>query len=262
MAKYGPHICTSCMHDDKADYKGSFLISLLLLLCFLIPGIIYILWCWSAGKVVCPKCKHATMIPITTPRGQELIIQKYGASITEHVNKVKKYKRKTIHIFLILAIAASLYQLFTIVTSPSPDQEEQKYSRDMINIINENRAVKEARIKENLEKTAKKTEPTKILPPSFDYKIRQSKGWSQLKLQNMDERIVVTSKVSQKDLENIMTYRLQQHTLDGYEKVYIYVYASENHKGSSWISMLELNPYTSANYKMSFNDDLSQTLQK
>ena len=70
----GEQICTNCytIGQSKRHYKGSFFIELILFLCFIINGIIYGIWRTSGGRV-CPACGHETMIPVNTPRGQQLL---------------------------------------------------------------------------------------------------------------------------------------------------------------------------------------------
>lgn len=66
-------ICASCgSTGSKTETPGSFLIELLLWICFLIPGLIYSIWRLSARKPVCPSCGGSGMIPLNSPRGQKL----------------------------------------------------------------------------------------------------------------------------------------------------------------------------------------------
>lgn len=65
-------ICTNCHYQGKSTVRGSFLISLILLCCGIIPGIIYEIWRGNGGKNSCPKCGKNDMIPLDTPLGQKL----------------------------------------------------------------------------------------------------------------------------------------------------------------------------------------------
>lgn len=67
-------ICGNCGFNGRPikENKGSVLIAIILLLFFIFPGIIYILWSLSGRKFICPLCKQPTMIPINSPRGQVL----------------------------------------------------------------------------------------------------------------------------------------------------------------------------------------------
>lgn len=69
-------VCTTCHFrgKTKTKTKGSFLIELILWLCFLVPGLIYSLWRMTSGRQkVCPKCGNSTMIPIDSPAAQKII---------------------------------------------------------------------------------------------------------------------------------------------------------------------------------------------
>ena len=69
-----PLICAACGSTGipKTDTPGSFLIEILLWCCFLIPGLIYSIWRFSARKPVCASCGGATLIPLDSPRGRQL----------------------------------------------------------------------------------------------------------------------------------------------------------------------------------------------
>jgi len=71
----GKVICTTCgfVGKPKKDTKGSFFTELILWFCFLLPGVIYSLWRIITRKYVCSKCYMATIIPLDTPKGQELL---------------------------------------------------------------------------------------------------------------------------------------------------------------------------------------------
>lgn len=58
---------------SKTKVKGSFLLEVFLWLFFLLPGIIYTFWRHTTKQKVCPRCGHAAMIPVDTPKGQELM---------------------------------------------------------------------------------------------------------------------------------------------------------------------------------------------
>jgi hypothetical protein len=44
-------------------------------MCFIIPGVIYSIWRLTTRRKVCGVCGHDTMIPVSTPRGQQLVHQ-------------------------------------------------------------------------------------------------------------------------------------------------------------------------------------------
>ncbi|MEQ8511552.1 MAG: hypothetical protein RJP96_14830 [Algiphilus sp.] len=74
------HICTACGHagSERTITRGSLAIEIILWLFFIVPGLIYSLWRMTSRYHVCPKCRHAAMIPADTPRGRQLA-QEYNA---------------------------------------------------------------------------------------------------------------------------------------------------------------------------------------
>lgn len=71
----GQYICTNCGYLGKPVKvtRGSIFIEIILWLAFLIPGLIYSLWRLTTRYQACPKCRHESMIPADSPRGQKLI---------------------------------------------------------------------------------------------------------------------------------------------------------------------------------------------
>lgn len=67
-------ICTNCGYqgDSVTRTKGSFWVEVVLWVCLILPGLIYSVWRLATRIKVCPNCRQATMIPLDTPRGQEL----------------------------------------------------------------------------------------------------------------------------------------------------------------------------------------------
>jgi len=57
----------------KTQTKGSIWVEILLWFLFIFPGIIYSIWRLMTREQVCPKCKAINMIPLDTPKGQELL---------------------------------------------------------------------------------------------------------------------------------------------------------------------------------------------
>ena len=66
-------VCPNCGYIGKPTAKGSFVMEIVLWLCFLIPGFIYSMWRMVSGRTVCRQCKETGMVPVTTPRGQKLV---------------------------------------------------------------------------------------------------------------------------------------------------------------------------------------------
>lgn len=64
--------CPRCGHVGAPDSHtpGSRFIELLLWLLFIVPGLIYSLWRFSAQREVCAKCGAAELLPLDTPRGR------------------------------------------------------------------------------------------------------------------------------------------------------------------------------------------------
>ena len=52
---------------------GSFFIEIVAWLAFIVPGLIYSLWRLSARHKACPECGESALVPITSPRGLQLI---------------------------------------------------------------------------------------------------------------------------------------------------------------------------------------------
>jgi RNA polymerase subunit RPABC4/transcription elongation factor Spt4 len=77
MSTAGAAICPACgsRGEARTRTKGSVLIEIVLWLCLIIPGLIYSLWRISSREKVCPACGAAGMIPVNTPRGQQLLTQ-------------------------------------------------------------------------------------------------------------------------------------------------------------------------------------------
>jgi len=67
-------ICPTCGGRGKPQIKvrGSFWIEIILWLLLIVPGIIYSIWRLGTRHPICPHCQQAGVIPLETPRGQEL----------------------------------------------------------------------------------------------------------------------------------------------------------------------------------------------
>lgn len=76
-------LCKHCYYVGKptTDVKGSMLIELALWLFFIVPGLIYSLWRLTTKQKVCPSCRTAGMIPITTPAAQVILGQLSKATV-------------------------------------------------------------------------------------------------------------------------------------------------------------------------------------
>lgn len=71
----GRMICPACgTQGDAVDItRGSIGIEIVLWLLFIVPGLIYSLWRLSTRTPGCPTCGQPGMIPVNTPRGQQLL---------------------------------------------------------------------------------------------------------------------------------------------------------------------------------------------
>lgn len=67
-------ICTACgsQAHPKTTTRGSFLIEVILWLCFIIPGVIYSLWRISTRAKACPACGATSLVPADSPVGRKL----------------------------------------------------------------------------------------------------------------------------------------------------------------------------------------------
>jgi hypothetical protein len=100
------NICTTCGYigNPKSQVKGSFGVELILWLLFIIPGLIYSMWRITSQQKVCPACKNPTLIPVTTPKGQELLAaaQKKNPAMVETAQKNEK--ASTVKVAVVVAI--------------------------------------------------------------------------------------------------------------------------------------------------------------
>lgn len=68
--------CPHCGTIGKGTVRGSLAITLVLLFFFIVPGIIYELWRESGGRKKCKSCGVFGLIPIDSPKAQELMAKK------------------------------------------------------------------------------------------------------------------------------------------------------------------------------------------
>lgn len=68
-------LCTVCGYSGPAKkiLKGSFWIEIILWLTFIVPGLIYSIWRLGNQVHECPKCKSQSMIPVDSPKAQEML---------------------------------------------------------------------------------------------------------------------------------------------------------------------------------------------
>lgn len=68
------YICRDCGtdHDGNSSARGSFLIEVVLWLCFIVPGLLYSLWRMGSRRRVCRACGSLALLPAGSPAGRKL----------------------------------------------------------------------------------------------------------------------------------------------------------------------------------------------
>lgn len=68
-------VCKNCGHQGSPErkLKGHFLITLILLLCYIIPGIIYIIWRRSGVRDTCRQCGSSDIVDTSTAMGRAVM---------------------------------------------------------------------------------------------------------------------------------------------------------------------------------------------
>ena len=129
-------VCTSCGYYGKptAATKGSFLIEIVLWLCFIIPGLIYSLWRVSSRQQVCPKCHNSTLIPADSPMAKKALADA-GISETQIADTKRKAKsemspltKKVLIVIGVIFLIVILYNIFEDGPSDAtqvPSQNQQ-----------------------------------------------------------------------------------------------------------------------------------------
>lgn len=74
MAKNETMICRNCGHVGVANTAtpGSFILEVILWLCFLLPGILYSIWRVAKRHRACSACGSSELLPLNSPMGQKL----------------------------------------------------------------------------------------------------------------------------------------------------------------------------------------------
>jgi hypothetical protein len=67
-------ICTQCgtSGNPKTVTRGSFLIEIVLWLCFVVPGLLYTMWRLTTRLQACTACSATTLVPVHSPVGEKL----------------------------------------------------------------------------------------------------------------------------------------------------------------------------------------------
>lgn len=68
-------LCSNCgtQGKPKLKTKGSIFIEIILWLCLIVPGLIYSIWRHTTRYKACPSCGAPNMIPLDSPRAQEVL---------------------------------------------------------------------------------------------------------------------------------------------------------------------------------------------
>lgn len=69
------YVCPNCGYIGKGQRKGALILELALWICFLVPGIIYSVWRYTGKTNICKSCGCKNMVPVKTPKGQQLVEQ-------------------------------------------------------------------------------------------------------------------------------------------------------------------------------------------
>jgi hypothetical protein len=67
-------ICADCgtVGKGKTVTRGSFLIEIILWLCFIVPGLIYTVWRLTTRGKACSACGGTKLLPLDTPGGKSI----------------------------------------------------------------------------------------------------------------------------------------------------------------------------------------------
>lgn len=67
-------VCSNCGYLVKPVkvVRGNLATEIILWFFFLIPGICYSVWRTSGKEMVCPKCNSSQLVPIDSPKGEQL----------------------------------------------------------------------------------------------------------------------------------------------------------------------------------------------
>ena len=70
-------ICAACgtVGKPKTVTRGSFLIEIVLWLCFLVPGLIYTIWRLTTRGAACRACGGDQLLPLDTPGGRAAAVR-------------------------------------------------------------------------------------------------------------------------------------------------------------------------------------------
>lgn len=70
-------VCSNCGYvvEPVKVVRGNLATEIILWFFFIIPGICYSVWRVSGKGMVCPKCNSSQLVPIDSPKGEELALK-------------------------------------------------------------------------------------------------------------------------------------------------------------------------------------------
>lgn len=80
-------VCKECEYTGRVrkKLKGSIFIEVLLWLLIIAPGVVYTVWRLLNRTFFCPICGGSQMIPIHSPKGKQILLQRTASDGTELV---------------------------------------------------------------------------------------------------------------------------------------------------------------------------------
>lgn len=74
-------VCTTCaaIGQVRVGRRVNRWIFVLLLLCYVVPGVIYYLWCKQEARPVCGACGSNSLVPAETPAGRRIVADQMPA---------------------------------------------------------------------------------------------------------------------------------------------------------------------------------------
>ena len=130
-------ICTTCGYvgSPVTLTKGSIWVELVLWLMMLFPGLLYSLWRLTNRTSVCPACKNPTMIPLATPKAQELVDKAGGlGKLMEKSSSVPKEKKSMGlgKVALITVGVVVIIRIISLASQPNSSKEQPVEPKELV----------------------------------------------------------------------------------------------------------------------------------
>jgi tRNA_anti-like len=112
-----PMLCTQCGTVTSAESvtPGSGWMTLVLLLCFVVPGIIYWIWRHTSTYLVCPQCRSKNIVPLASPVAYEAMTTRPAVVAPL---AVEEHRREDIRVGAIaLAVVVALLIVLSKISS-------------------------------------------------------------------------------------------------------------------------------------------------